>query len=382
MRRNKNIVTKVGERLLRHGPADNWRLLRRKLSSANGAANTIAPALMADTAAVVEYLRWKTSSLSPRVVLVGRGREAELLSQALAQAGKGHDLLSDWPPGDDALGAVGRDADVVVCPWPGSPDDWRQVARMRARLPNRVLTFQELVLPLGLVDEGRRRSEYRFHDLGEILGHYTGAREMGPMDALNRAYPIAGKRVIEFGPMDGHQTAALVNLGAAAVTCVEARAENALKTLAAKAALGWRNVEVVVDDFHNAGRANYGTFDLAFAHGVYYHSFAPFVFFENLFSLADHVFFGGYIATDDFPDSDFLYLEHRGQRYAAKVHGDGHGMDQGINPTGYYFRADDLLRLFRNHGFEIVPLPNEEQTPGQPPGRYLRFLAVKKAGRA
>ncbi len=377
MPRNRSVVAKVGERLLRHGPADNWRLLRRKLTSDNGAANTIAPALMANPRAVVEFLRWKASQLSSRVVLVGAGREAEMLADALTLAGTRHDLIAEWPLGPAARGSLPPEADVVVCPWPATPEDWREVARLRASLPNRVLTFQEMVLPLGVVEEGRKHIEYRFPDLAEVVRHYTGAVEMGPMEALNEVCPIAGLRVIEFGPMEGYQTASLVNLGAASVTCIEARAENALKTLAAKAALGWRNVDVVIDDFHNVGRANYGKFDLAFAHGVYYHSFAPFVFFENLFSLADRIFFGGYVATDDFPDSDFLELESQGRRYAAKLHGDGYGMDQGINPTGYYFGREDLYRLFRDHGFTIVPLSNEEQTPGQPPGRYLRFLASR-----
>lgn len=377
MPRNRSVVAKVRERLLRHGPADNWRLLRRKLTSANGVANTIAPALMANPRAVVEFLRWKAPQLSSRVVLVGAGREAEMLAEALTLAGTRHHLIAEWPLGPGARGSLPPEADVVVCPWPATPDDWREVARLRASLPNRVLTFQEMVLPLGVLEEGGKHIEYRFPDLAEVVRHYTGAVEMGPIRALNEVCPIAGLRVIEFGPMEGYQTASLVNLGAASVTCIEARAENALKTLAAKAALGWRNVDVVIDDFHNVGRANYGKFDLAFAHGVYYHSFAPFVFFENLFSLADRIFFGGYVATDDFPDSDFLELESQGRRYAAKLHGDGYGMDQGINPTGYYFGREDLYRLFRDHGFTIVPLSNEEQTPGQPPGRYLRFLASR-----
>ena len=49
-----------------------------------------------------------------------------------------------------------------------------------------------------------------------------------------------------------------------------------------------------MDDFHNADAHKYGRFDLAFAHGVYYHSFAPFLFFENLISLSDNIFIGGY----------------------------------------------------------------------------------------
>jgi 16S rRNA A1518/A1519 N6-dimethyltransferase RsmA/KsgA/DIM1 with predicted DNA glycosylase/AP lyase activity len=88
--------------------------------------------------------------------------------------------------------------------------------------------------------------------------------------------------VIEFGPLEGCLTAGLVKLGVKSLTCIEARAENAIKTLVACHAFDWKNVKLVMDDFHNVNQFKYGTYDLVFAHGVYYHSLAPFLFLENL----------------------------------------------------------------------------------------------------
>lgn len=70
----------------------------------------------------------------------------------------------------------------------------------------------------------------------------------------------------------GFPEAGLINLGANCVTCIEARAESFIKTMVAKYAFRWDNVHLVMDDFHNADNLKYGRFDLAFAHGVYYHS--------------------------------------------------------------------------------------------------------------
>ncbi len=130
----------------------------------------------------------------------------------------------------------------------------------------------------------------RSRALQEIAPIYAGEQYFGPLDELNQVFPLAGKRIIEFGPMEGAQTAGLVQLGAQSVTAIEARGGSFIKTMIARYCFNWNNVEIVMDDFHNADRQKYGEFDLAFAHGVYYHSFVPFFFLENLMSLSDNIF--------------------------------------------------------------------------------------------
>lgn len=83
-----------------------------------------------------------------------------------------------------------------------------------------------------------------------------------------------------------------------------------------------------------ADPAKYGRFDLAFAHGVYYDSTAPFVFLENLAGLADAVFVGGYVLKEG--DAHEV-LEHGGEAYRVRPYREAPGnFTAGINPTSYY----------------------------------------------
>ena len=335
--------------------------------------------------AAIEFLAVKVRDLAAPVVVVGDGIEAGVLLEALVGAGKPFARVEGWEQASatDLAARVTTEAgapvdgSVVVARWPSSPEEWEKTHALAAALGRRVSTLQELLLPLKLLIDAHRLLPYRYESLAEAISFYSGRRLLGPLDELNRAYPLAGKRVIEFGPMDGYQTAALRGFGASEIVCIEARPENALKTLAAKAAFGWSNVDVAIDDFHGASAGKYGRFDLAFAHGVYYHSFAPLVFLENLFALSDHIFFGGFVADAATPGLEFVGLEANGRRFEVVEHGDGFGWDQGINLKGFYFQEADLLSIFKERGYQIAPLADYQQTATLEQVRYLRFLASK-----
>src|SRR5262249_42798225 len=122
-----------------------------------------------------------------------------------------------------------------------------------------------------------------------------------------------------------------------------------------------------------------GTFDLAFAHGVYYHSVAPLLFFENLLSLSPNVFLGGFCATDDRPAYEYDLLEHGGHLYRAKVYQEMVGrFTAGVNNTAYFLHGEDLMDFFRHQGCDVTVLSDEVTAEDQPAGRYLRFLARRR----
>jgi hypothetical protein len=212
----------------------------------------------------------------------------------------------------------------------------------------------------------------------------VGKDYFGPLDKLNAAFPLAGKRVIEFGPMEGAQTAGLLHLGAQSVTCIEARAVSFIKTMIACYCFGWDRVKLIMDDFHNADRNKYGEFDLAFAHGVYYHSMAPFLFFENVMSLADNIFIGGYCTAENAPPSppstleySFETLEYEGKKYPVKKIRIGNSYNSAVNLHGYHFDRNDLLNFFRERGYEVTVIRDEGIY--DPWGNwYLDFLACKR----
>lgn len=267
------------------------------------------------------------------------------------------------------------DGRVILCLLPVTAQDWQEVAALKAGLGDRLLLLTELLLPYSCLTFLQRRLDYYFTNLDQILPYYFGEKFFGPLDRLNEIFPLGGKSVIEFGPFEGCQTAGLIHLGAASVTCIEARAENATKTRTLAELLGWVQVRVIMDDFHNADSGKYGRYDLAFAHGVYYHAIAPFVFLENLASLSDAVFLGGFCATDESPASAWLKLERDGRTYRVKQYREVHNFTAGVNPVAYFFHGDDLIRFFTERGRRVTIISDE--TPKVTAGRFLRFLAIR-----
>ncbi len=210
------------------------------------------------------------------------------------------------------------DQRVILTLLPVTADEWSTTAALKQRFGERLHLLTELLLPFTRISFLQTRLHYDRPDLTAILPFYLGEKKFGPLGTLDDVFPLRGRSIIEFGPFDGCQTAGLVHLGAASITCIEARAENATKTRTAVEVFGWNHVQVRMDDFHNADASKYGRYDLAFAHGVYYHSIAPFVFLENLRTLADHIFLGGFCATDESPAVPWMELSYEGRAYRVK----------------------------------------------------------------
>lgn len=324
------------------------------------------------------------SSTGP-LVLLGSPSQIEFLRPGFVAAGREVQGINwDWDTKTD-LSSIPENALLIVCRLPKNEQDWRVVKQLKQQFGSRVIGIQELVLPFTTLQQGQYLLDYAVDSFAEIVPLYLGDEYFGPLDLLHNAFPLSGKTVIEFGPMECAQTAGLIHLGAKSVVGIEARATSFIKALIASYCFGWQNVSIVMDDFHNADAHKYGRFDLAFAHGVYYHSFAPFLFFENLMSLSDNIFIGGYtnnVNQAEKPPSSLIYtfetLEYEGEKYRVKRILIGNSFNSAINQYAYHFERDDLLRFFETRGYDIVILGDEPSV--DPWGDwYLRFLAKKKA---
>ena len=285
-------------------------------------------------------------------------------------------IVWDW---DEGLEAISEDATIVLCKLPLTESHRRIVRALKQRFGSKLVGIQELALPFTTIHQAQASLTYSVENFEELTNYYLGKDNFGEFfDELNSACPLAGKRVIEFGPMEGAQTAALVNLGVASVTCIEARAISFIKTLIARYCFNWQNVELVMDDFHNADDRKYGKFDLAFAHGVYYHSIAPFFFFENLASLSDNIFIGGYCIDRDYAGADVEVLEYEGRKFPAKRIAIGNTYNNAVNEYAYHLRNVDLLDFFRERNYDLNVMMDEpiDDPWGE---RYIRFLATKKS---
>lgn len=326
----------------------------------------------------IEMIQSRLGSNGQPVVLLGAAADIEALRSPLLEHGFQVRLI-EWDWDQDTPVTEGLDSSqIVLCKVPMNEREWEHTRKLKERFGPRLVGLQELVLPFTVIRQAQDSLQYSVATLEEIAPYYLGDEYFGPLDELNRLIPLANKSIIEFGPMEGAQTAGLVRLGAKSVTCIEARAESFIKTMSAKYAFGWHNVNLVMDDFHNADDLKYGKFDLAFAHGVYYHSIAPFFFLENLMSLSDNIFIGGYTYAEGGPISNgqFVTLEHGRKKYRVKKIPMGQSYNTGVNTYGYHFNARELQGFFADRGYRIAVISDEESD--DPWGdRYLRFLATK-----
>ena len=264
---------------------------------------------------------------------------------------------------------------VIICKVPMCSEEWLSFSNLRKKYKKDIFTIVEFLLPFTRISVLQKKLDYWIKSFDEILPYYFGFKYFGPLEKLNQEFNLVGKGVIEFGPFDGCQTAGLVNLGVKSVDCIEVRSENVTKTLAAAAAFNWENVRVIMDDFHDVNSIKYGRYDLVFAHGVYYHSIAPFLFLENLLSLSDNIFIGGYCATEESPPEQFTTLSYQGIGYRVKRFKEVGGYTAGVNTYGYFFHKEDLIRFFIERGYDIKVISDEPEKVVA--GRYLRFLAQK-----
>ena len=373
-----HLLKRTWNAALNRSPTENLLRLRAKLRrkfspDSAGELNAVVPDVRSEP-----ILSTLAASRLPEswhvIALLGSVSDTSPYRAAIDEAGM-RPLEMDWDWDESVHLSEIPDA-VLVCKVPMNSDHWQALRRLREHTSVRVIGIQELLLPFTPIQLAQSLLPYyeETSTLSSIAGYYLGDRYFGPIDRLDQVFPLSGKNVIEFGPMDGCQTAGLVAAGVGRLVSVEARPENFIKTLIARHAFGWNNVELAMDDFHNAERTTYGEFDLVFAHGVYYHSVAPFLLFRNMLSMSNNVFIGGFCATDSLPEGPFERLRCDDREYLAKRYQEGaKSMTAGVNANGYYFGKEDLMRFFRDEGCEVTVLSDEASDVTA--GRYLRFLA-------
>ena len=331
-----------------------------------------------------EMIPLRLQSSTGPLLLLGSREEIEFLTAGFVAAGREvRGINWDWDTQTD-LTSIPQDALIIICKLPKNEKHWRIVKQLKQQFGSRVIGIQELVLPFTTLQEGQSSFDYVVDTFAEIGPLYLGEQYFGPLDDLNKAFPLAGKTVIEFGPMECAQTAGLLHLGVKSVLGIEARAVSFIKSMIACYCFDWKNVSLVMDDFHNADANKYGRFDLAFAHGVYYHSFAPFFFFENLMSLSDNIFIGGYTTNSsqtEKPPTSVIYtfetLEYEGKKYRVKRILIGNSFNSAINQYAYHFERQDLMKFFEERGYEVKII--SDAPSGDPWGDwFLRFLATKR----
>jgi hypothetical protein len=379
----RGMVTRILSELYQDSPRKNVEKLLNRLSGKTGAPprpeppknKVLDPILRSKSLPLVLAHALKKRG-AKQVTFAGEPDAAFSELPALLSADGRTVRLQNWSWNDsvNALKAEG-DEIVVLTLLPSENDEWETVRRLKQALGTKLVLIFELLLPYTRVSYLQGKLDYFIQDLDRLLAIYLGELFYGQVDEVDKVVPFKGKSVIEFGPFDACQTAGMVNLGVGSLTCIEARPENLTKTRTACEVFGWDNVKVIMDDFHNADALKYGRFDLCFAHGVYYHSIAPFVFLENLRTLSDTIFLGGFCATDELPNSPYLELPYEGRTYKVKQYRESTNFTAGVNRYGYYFVKEDLIRFFEERGHKVQVVA--DQVKDQYAGKYLKLLITQ-----
>ena len=270
---------------------------------------------------------------------------------------------------------------AIICEAPNSDAGWSKIQEILYTFPEKVETLWHRIRDFLIFRAITRETEYT-GDVAKVWSAYKldGFTDpvVDPIREYNSAIPFHGKDILELGPMDGFQTAALLRQGVKSVSCVEIRPENYLKLLAAKELNGWKNVHLIFENLHCLHPGIHGTFDAVLAHGVYYHSDCPFTLLENITRLSPIILFGGFCATDDSPPEDWSLLENDRREYRVKHYLEYEFFTNGVTTHGYYFHADDLLKWFERSGFEIQIISHGDSGMPHIAGQYIRFVATKR----
>lgn len=176
---------------------------------------------------------------------------------------------------------------------------------------------------------------------------------------------FAGRRVLELGPLEGGHSHAIENLGAHAITAVEANGRAYLKCLIAKETFGLTRVRFRLGDCIEHLRTTGEHYDIGVACGILYHLTNPVELLALLARRCDALFLWTvyydreFVANNPVPGakfSDELRMEYAG--FAHTVHRfnygpslDWKGFCGGGDVFSYWMEKDAILGALRHFGF-------------------------------
>jgi phospholipid N-methyltransferase len=205
--------------------------------------------------------------------------------------------------------------------------------------------------------------------------------EVASIRELNRVYPLAGKAILELGPLEGANTKQLLDLGARSVTAIEANRELFLKCLVAKNEIplpaarfvfGDLNEVLQREEFRNAD------FDLCFASGVLYHMEDPLATIDLVTSAAPVVFVWSHVASDRAPTGEWLETvdragrSYRGRKnvYQQTTH------IGGVGRQAIWLTPESLRKAFADRGCTLQEMGEIQNANGH----AIQFLATRGGG--
>jgi hypothetical protein len=200
---------------------------------------------------------------------------------------------------------------------------------------------------------------------------------------------VAGKRVLELGPLESGHTYMLERLGAESIVAVEANPRAYLKCLVSKEVLELRRARFLFGDFVAYLRASDVRFGVVVASGVLYHMAEPAELMALLSRASDRVYLWthyydreriGRMAWLATTFSDGVPAEYHGFRHTLFRHQYAPRLTPrffgGSQPFSSWMPRQDLLDGLRHFGFDDVRINFEE--PEHPAGPCFALAAMRR----
>lgn len=210
----------------------------------------------------------------------------------------------------------------------------------------------------------------------------------GRLQWLTTQTPVAGRRVLELGPLEGSHTFQLLQAAAASVTAIESNRRSFLKCLVTKELLGMDNARFLCADFMDYLECNPGErYDLCVASGVLYHMRDPLRMLGLCCQHADELFLWTHYYDEALLNANPAQAYRFGQTVACewqgfKVRGYRRAYGAQIwNPLhlgsdaaySVWLPRDIILDALRHFGFNDIVIGDEE--PGHAAGPAFSLLA-------
>jgi hypothetical protein len=198
---------------------------------------------------------------------------------------------------------------------------------------------------------------------------------------------VAGKRVLELGPLEGGHTYSLEQAGAHSILSIEASRKAFLKCLVVKEVVGLQRARFVLGDFEEYLRATHDRFDVAIASGTIYHVREPVELILNLARVTDRVFIWTQYYVKERLEA-IPHMAHRfGQSHEAEFGGFRHTRHPyfygdflqtsrfagGSEAFSHWLSRDDLLGALRHAGLTEIVVGVDD--PGHVNGPSISLVA-------
>ena len=185
---------------------------------------------------------------------------------------------------------------------------------------------------------------------------------------------IAGKTILELGPLEAGHTYMLEQAGALSIVAIEANTRAFLKCLIVKEVVGLGRSRFLLGDFEEYLRDAPQRFDAVIASGVIYHLRRPVELIQNLACVTDRV----YVWTHYHDAGRIGKIAHMKHRFGATEEAEQGGFSHTLHRYNYgdflettrfaggseqfsnWLSRDDLLGALRHAGFNHIDIGDEE----------------------